>query len=90
MSFLITRSELLAITGLHRTESFVLQKSGQLRVLSKHSQKSWFCLRQTLESNAKLHGLSSPDDVFIETTMNIIINARLSGRVKNIDLAEIA
>lgn len=82
MNFVITRAELVAVTGIKRTQSFELQKTGQLRVLSRHAQNSWFCLTQVLECAAILHGLPPPDAACVQTHAAAVYEARLKSQGK--------
>ena len=78
MNFIVNRAELRAIAGIKRTQSFALQKSGRLRVLSRHAQQSWFDLAQVLACAAKLHGLPEPDAGSIEKYERLLLLARLA------------
>lgn len=78
MNFVVSRAELRAIAGIARTASFALQKTGQLRVLSRHAQQSWFDLAQVLACAAKLHGLPEPDAGSIEKYERLLLQARLA------------
>ena len=78
MNFIVTRAELRAIAGIKRTQSFALQKTGHLRVLSRHAQQSWFDLQQVLKCASILHGLPEPDAHCVEKYERMILEARLA------------
>ena len=81
-NFVISRAELIAVTGIKRTKTFELQQHGHLRVLSHHAQQSWFCLAQVLEYAASLHGMPPPDAQCVEKYARMVIEARLKGQVR--------
>ena len=82
MNFVINRAELSALTGIKRTQSFALQKTGQLRTASQHAAQSWFDLAEVLRCVAVLHGLPTPDDDCIEMNAHLVVEARLRRRIK--------
>lgn len=82
MNFVIDRAELIALTGIKRTQSFALQKTGQLRMLSQHAAKNWFELAEVLRCVALLHGLPQPDDHCIEKSAHLVVEARLRRQIK--------
>lgn len=82
MNFVINRSELIALTGVKRTQSFALQRSGELRTLSRHAAQSWFELAEVLNCVALLHGLPQPDDLCVEKHARLVVEARLRRQIK--------
>lgn len=82
MNFAISRAELIALTGIRRTKTFALQKSGQLRVLSEQATQSWFELTEVLKCAAMLHGLPPPDASCAESHARLVVEARLKSQRK--------
>ena len=82
MNFVINRSELIALTGIKRTQSFALQKTGQLPALSQHAAKKWFELEEVLRCVALLYGLPQPDDLCVEKHARLVVEARLRRQIK--------
>ena len=82
MNFMINRTELSALTGIKRTQTFALQKTGQLRTASQHAARSWFELAEVLRCVATLHGLPLPDEQCIEKSALLVVEARLGRRIK--------
>lgn len=82
MNFMINRVELIALTGIKRTQTFALQKTGELRMLSQHAAQSWFDLAEVLRCVAALHGLPPPDHDCIEMNAHLVVEARLRRRIK--------
>lgn len=82
MNFVINRAELIALTGIKRTQSFALQKTGELRIASKHAAQSWFDLSVALQCAAALHGLPSPDDHSVEMSARLVVETRLRRQIK--------
>ena len=82
MNFAVSRAELIAVTGIRRTQTFELQKSGQLRATSKCASKTWFCLAQALQCAFALHGMNPPDSACIQTHAAAVIQARLNRQTK--------
>ena len=82
MNFAISRAELIALTGIKRTKTFELQKTGQLRVLSEQATQSRFELTEVLKCAALLHGLPSPDASCAESHARLVVEARLRSQTK--------
>lgn len=82
MNFAISRTELIAITGIKRTRTFELQKTGQLGALSPQSTHSWFDLTEVLKCAAMLHGLPPPDELCVERHARLVVEVRLKGQLK--------
>lgn len=82
MNFAVSRAELIALTGIRRTKTFELQKSGQLRATSTCASKTWFCLAESLHCASALHGLEPPDLACIQTHVAAVIQARLNSQTK--------
>ena len=77
MNFVISRAEVIAISGIKRTRTFELQQQGLLRVLSKQAKQIWFCLMDVLKCVAHLHGLPPPDAAELQTCIQAVVDARL-------------
>ncbi len=82
MNFVINRAELIALTGIKRTQSFALQKTGELRTLSQHAAQGWFELAEVLHCVAMLHGLPQPDELCVEKHARLVVDARLRSQTK--------
>lgn len=82
MNFMINRAELIALSGIKRTQSFALQKTGQLRMASQHAAQTWFELADVLRCVAALHGLPPPDDHCVEMNAHLVVEARLRRQIK--------
>lgn len=77
MNFAISRAELSALTGIKRTQTFALQKTGQIKVLCVRLGKGWFDLEQILTCAAVLHGLPLPNADDVQKHAQLVIEARL-------------
>lgn len=82
MNFAISRAELTALTGIKRTQTFALQKTGQIQVLSQSLGKGWFDLEQILNCAAVLRGLPLPDANCVQKHAQLVLEARLTRMVK--------
>lgn len=80
MNFLITRTEITALTGIGRTATFELQKSGALQANENSRCKSWFSLSQVLTCVATLRKLPDPDDRCLEMHARLVISLRLKNK----------
>lgn len=82
MNFAVSRAELIAVTGIRRTKTFELQKSGRLRATSTCASKTWFCLVQALQCASVLHGMDPPDPACVQTHIAAVIQVRLNSQAK--------
>ncbi len=78
MNFSITRQEILALTGISRTDTFALQKAGKLVPLAGGSGKCRFQLSDVLACASLLHGGLQQDDRGIEIHAEIVVKLRLA------------
>ena len=77
MNFAISRAELIALTGVRRTKTFELQKTGQLRATSSFATKTWFSIDEALHCVALLQGVDPPDRECVEAQAMAVLQARL-------------
>ncbi len=77
MNFPITRAEMTAITGIKRTQTFALQRTGEIQTLNKSLAKSWFDLEQILVCSAMLRGLKLPSADDVQKNAQMVVEARL-------------
>lgn len=82
MNFLINRAELIAVTGLGRTHTFALQKSGKLQTASNLTSTSWFELHHVLKCVAAIHQLPDPDDVSVSLHASLVVDLRSKKALK--------
>ena len=82
MNFAISRAELIALTGIKRTKTFELQKTGQLRATSSFATKTWFSIEEALHCVALLQGVDPPDRECVEAQAMAVIQVRLSNQAK--------
>ncbi len=84
MNFSITRQEILALTGISRTDTFALQKAGKLVPLAGASGKRRYQLCEVLACASTLYGGPPQDDRGIEIHAEIVVRLRLAklGRQK--------
>ena len=80
MNFLITRRELTVITGIGRTATFALQKSGELRANSDSNCKNWFDLSHVLACAAALRKLPPPDEQCLAMHAQLVVELRLKNK----------
>ena len=66
MNFAVSRAELVSLTGIKRTKTFALQKTGQLRATSSFASKTWFSIEEALNCAAILQGMDPPDKECVE------------------------
>lgn len=78
MNFMLTRAEVIALTGFGRTETFALQKSGQLITTSSSAKKGWFELAHVLICVAQVHNLPQPDAQTVEMHARLVVNMRVT------------
>ena len=76
MNFVISRDELIALTGIGRTETFALQKAGKLQSLAGETCKSWFELSKVLTCIAECRNLPPPDEKSMEMLVRITVELR--------------
>ena len=82
MNFAVTRAELVSLTGIKRTKTFALQKTGQLRATSTFACKTWFSIEEALNCAAIVQGVGPPDKECIEAHTMAVIQLRLSCEAK--------
>ena len=83
MNFAVTRAELVSLSGVKRTKTFELQKTGQLRATSTFGSKTWFSISEALHCIALLQGVDPPDKECVEALAMAIIQVRLSNQVNH-------
>lgn len=66
----------MLVAGIGRTETFDLQKRGQLKQLPNSAHKAWFLLEDVLIYVSQHHGLPLPDQKSIETHAKLIVEMR--------------
>ena len=76
MNFVLTRGEIMLITGLGRTETFALQQQCKLRSISNSACKSWFLLEDVLRCVAEVRGLPAPDQQSSELHARLVVSIR--------------
>ena len=76
MNFLLTRAEIILVTGLGRTETFELQQCGTLKPLSGSACKCWFSLEDVLRCVADVRGLPAPDQQSSELYARLVVSIR--------------
>ena len=76
MNFMITRAELIALTGICRTETFALQKAGKLQRLAGTNSKSWFDLSQALRCIAEVRNVPLPSESSVQMFAQIACELR--------------
>ena len=77
MNFAVTRAELVSISGIKRTKTFELQKTGQLRATSTFARKTWFSIEEALNCAAIVQGVDPPDKECVEAQAMAVLQARL-------------
>ena len=83
MNFMVTRAEVILLTGTGRTETFALQNCGKLKVFSGATCKGWFELSQVLTCVAEMHDLPLPDERAIEMHARLVMALRLKKSMKS-------
>ena len=82
MNFVMTRAEIVLVTGLGRTQTFELQQRGKLKPLSGSACKGWFLIGDVLRCVANVRGLAEPDQLSMEFHAGLVVLARQKRRLK--------